>query len=500
MSVLRRSEANLVLREGRVWKLLASDKAPLVLAMLQTLFTDEVRTLTGSVMQERLTRDLELLRAQGHALAQTAPAYMADWLVQGWLTRRFPAGASEETYELSTDAAGALRVLAQLARPRTAATESRLATVMQQVVRLAEETDANPETRMAALRAERERIDAEIAQLERGGLATLPADRALERAREIIALAQELAGDFRNVRDAFDRLNRELRQNLMENDGSRGEVLGHLFAGVDLIAESDAGRTFNAFWRLLTDGEQSAILSEALDAVTGREFARALDARERKFLQNLTATLMVEGSEVHDVLQQFARSLKSFVQSREFQEQRRLHALLKQGQQTALSVKELVRPNELTDYSLMLTSSRIRSASQWGLYDPQLRMPDSVMEDTPVSELDLGAIDALVRDSEIDFRTLKDHIRALLATRSQVSVGELLRAFPATQGFGTVVGYVALGARHGHIVADGATELVQWEGRALPDEDGKPGAATEARAARIPHIYFLRENLVDLDA
>lgn len=72
-----------------------------------------------------------------------------------------------------------------------------------------------------------------------------------ERAREVIAFAQDLAADFRNVRDAFDRLNREQRQSLMENDGSRGEVLEHLFAGVDLIAESDPGRTFIAFWRLL---------------------------------------------------------------------------------------------------------------------------------------------------------------------------------------------------------------------------------------------------------
>ena len=37
--------------------------------------------------------------------------------------------------------------------------------------------------------------------------------------------AEELTGDFRKVRDEFDHLNRGLRQSLMENEGSRGDVL-----------------------------------------------------------------------------------------------------------------------------------------------------------------------------------------------------------------------------------------------------------------------------------
>jgi len=43
----------------------------------------------------------------------------------------------------------------------------------------------------------------------------------------------------------------------MDSEGNRGEVLDSLFAGIDLIAESEVGRTFSAFWRLLTDPEQA---------------------------------------------------------------------------------------------------------------------------------------------------------------------------------------------------------------------------------------------------
>lgn len=476
----------LALREGRVWKLLAADKAPLVVAMLQTLFQAEDKVLPTSVLNERLTRDLDSLRGNGHSLPQTAQAYVADWLTQGWLARRLPAGASEEEFELTSEALNALRYVSTLMKPRTAATESRLANVMQQVVRLAEETDANPKTRMEALQAERDRIDNEIRALERGGVKTLPDDRAVERAREIIVLAQELAGDFRNVRDAFDRLNRELRQSLMEYDGSRGDVLEHMFAGVDVIAESEEGRTFSAFWKLLTDGQQSSALADALDSVTSRGFSRQLEARERRFLQNLTPALLEEGGGVHAVLQQFARSLKTFVQSRDFQEQRRLHSLLRQAEQAAVAAKSCVRPNELLDYSLSLTSSHVGSASRFGLNDPTLRMPDSSMPDAAPSELSLDEVEAMVRQSEIDFRTLKEHVIAMLVDVSQATVGQLLDRFPAEQGFGSVIGYISLGAKHGEVTT--ATETVRWE-----------GADGVRRQARVPAIYFMKEKLLELN-
>lgn len=482
MKVLRTAQSFHALRQGRTWRLLAKDTAPLVLAVLQALFEEE-KTLPASVLHEHVTQHLEALREEGYAGVQQAPAaYVADWLAEGWFERRLPAGATEEVYEMTAEAHGALRYVQSLAAPRTTATESRLASVMAQLVRLAEETDANPESRMRALLAERERVDAQIEALRRHGAVVLSEERALERAREVIALAQELAADFRNVRDAFGELNRELRKSLLEDDASRGEVLGGLFAGVDVIAESDPGRTFTAFWRLLTDGEQSALFAQALDAVTAREFARRLRPTERRFLHNLTATLLSEGADVHQVLQQFARSLKSFVQSREFQEQRRLRDLLRQAQHAAVGLRDVMRPSEKLEYSLPLTSARVRSATQWHLYDPQLRAVAAGMADAQPAQLALDVVEELVRASEIDFRTLREHIEEALGAAEQVRVGELLEHFPAEQGFGSVIGYIALGARHGLVTED--EEFVHWR-----------GADGVARAARVAAIYFTRASL-----
>lgn len=311
MSAARIAASLRLLRELPQWQLLAATKAAPVLAVLRAVLYEGDSVLPGSALTERVDRELEALRESGEDLPQTAQAYVADWLRQGWLVRRLPEAASEETYELSADATAALRYVSSLMAPKTTATESRLATVIDQISKLAEETDAQPERRISALQSERDRIDREIVALRGGVVHTLPEERALERAREVIRLADELAGDFRRVRDDFDRLNRSLRQSLVENDGSRGEVLEQLFAGIDVIGQSDAGRTFAAFWRLLTDPVQSSALFDALEAVISRPFARQLTAQERRFLLGLTATLMNEGGGVHDVLQHFARSLMS---------------------------------------------------------------------------------------------------------------------------------------------------------------------------------------------
>lgn len=468
------------LRREPVWELLAAHNGPVIAGVLKTLLSDGGRTLAASILHERVTVELESLRADGEDLPQTAQAYVSEWLRSGWLTRSLPRGASQEVFELTPAAADAIRFLDSSLAPRKAATESRLATVIAQLTRLAEETDPNPESRVRSLLQERDRIDREIEAVRSGARTVLPQDRALERTREAIELSLALTEDFRRVRDEFDKLNRGLRQSLMENEGSRGDVLEALFAGVDVIGQSEAGKTFAAFWNLLTDREQSGSLSEALDAVTSRPFARRLEPGERKFLLNLTARLLDEGSGVHDVLQNFARSLKTFVQSREFREQRRLHQLLKQAGQAALEAKETVRPNLPLGYELALTSSRVRSVAQWVLYDPSERAVDSAMVQAEDSELTLEALGELLKQSEIDFRTLRRNVRQLLRDHAQVSIGQLLQAFPAEQGLGSVVGYVALGTKHGEVTKQ--SELVEWTGL---DET--------IRRARLPAIYFLRD-------
>ncbi|MFT3458146.1 DUF3375 domain-containing protein, partial [Klebsiella pneumoniae] len=267
------------LREQPQWKLLAADHAPEIIGLLQGLLMDGERTLPSSVLNERLQRALDQLAGDelSRELPRTAQAYIAHWLAQGWLERRLPEGADQEQYELATAALQAIRFADGLEQARVAATESRLALVIEQLSALAAQTEADPDARLSALHDERDRIDAEIARVGTGRVVALDGKRALERTRQIIGLADELTEDFRRVRDDFEQLNRDFRERIIDDEGERGDVLAQLFEGVDVLGESDAGRRFQAFWRLLNDAEQSAQLDAALEAVLARGFARRLD-------------------------------------------------------------------------------------------------------------------------------------------------------------------------------------------------------------------------------
>jgi hypothetical protein len=473
------------LRQQPLWCLLAASNGPTVIALLQSHLYESVRSLPASILHERIARDLEALRAQGDDFPKTAQAYIASWLADGYLERRFPPGASEEEYELASAAVEAIRFVSGIAKPHTSATESRLALVIDALARLAEDTDSDKMRRINRLLNERDRIDQEIDAIQNGQLRVLPAAAALERAREIIALADGLTGDFRRVRDQFEALNRDLRQQIMNNDGNRGEVLDSLFAGIDLITESEAGRTFSAFWRLLTDPEQAATLDHALDSVMSREFITQLQLPEKRFLLRLTRNLLEQGGIVHDVLQTFARSLKHFVQSREYLEQKRLNQLLKKAQRTALALKETVSATEILPYTLTLTSSRLRSLSQWVLHDPALQALPESMQAAEALAIDLQLVGELVAQSEIDFRSLKMQVRSVLEQCAQASIADILLQFPASQGLGSVVGLLALGSRHGF--AGTQTETVTWIG----NDD-------QQRSAKIPQLFFLQERCHEL--
>ncbi len=465
-----------------LWRLLASTNGPTVVALLQTQLYETDRRLPASIFHERIERELEQLRTRGEDWPQPAQAYVASWLGDGYLERRFPPGSKEEEYELATSTVEAIRFLSSIEKPHTAATESRLSLVIGALAKLADDTDADKARRVARLRAEQQRIEREIAAIEQGVVQVLPPASALERTREIIALADELAGDFRHVRDRFEQLNRDLRERIMDSDGNRGAVLDAMFAGIDLLADSDAGRTFSAFWRLLTDPVQSATLDEALDQLMMREFVAELDPPERQFLLRLMRTLLEQGGAVHDVVQSFARSLKHFVQSREFMEQRRLNQVLRQAQRAALGLKDEVKATETLQYTLDLTSSKVRSLSQWVLHDPALQALPGAMATGEAAPIDLETVAELVAQSEIDFRSLRAHVKMVLQTQPQASVADVLHVFPAAQGLGSVLGLVALGSRHG-IVSEGL-ETVSWIGG-----DEMP------RSARVPVIYFLKERI-----
>ena len=472
------------------WLLLRADNAHLILAILRGNFleTGEAR-VPAPILFERIDDDLAALNAAEFDLRQTAQQYCATWLAQGFLERRPGDVGGDETYELSSEALAALGIISDLETPPKSATESRLTTVMSQLDQLVVDTDEDVASRVDALTRDRDRLDVRIAAIRDGRSGTIDDRVALERVRDILSLADQLPADFARVRREIERLNVRFRKDIIENDGGRGDVLEALFRGVDVLSEQEAGRSFQAFYALLTDLERSAGLDAAIESVLSRPFVSELTPTQRDFLRDLVPSLGQRGGEVHEVYVSLSRSLRNFVQRREYEEERTVTRLLTLAQRRFGSVSESVPLHRATGFELALSQAALSSIGQWTFFSDDGERPPGLIENV-AHEIDLEAIRAIIRESEIDLRELRQNVEVVLETRPVASVADVIGRFPATQGFGSVVGlvYLALQGRDAGaaIEIDGETETVQWN-------------SDPERFARVPRLLFTRTTGVETD-
>ena len=440
------------LRDAPMWRLLASQQGPLVIGILQALLYEEERTLPGSVFLERLAP----LWAEATLEAvspEDARALAARFVREGYLVTRLPAGALEEQYELTAGALEAIRILSRALTRRSGPSESRLEMLAHAVVKLAQDADPDPARRIEQLEAEKRRIDEEIAAVKAGARTVLGKDAAQARTGDILELFAELLNDFRSVREEFDRLNLDLRERIMTSEGSRGDVLERFFAGYDEIAQSEAGLAFTGFYRLLTNESASAEMEAALERITQQPFYGELSLRERRTLAQLRSELLSRSMDTHDVMRRLAQSLRQFVESREYVEERRMGQLLREARAAAAAAREDAHQRK-TFLELVLPNADIHSPTQYELDDPSVDVENYDVSVAPPPEIDREALAQRIRFAEINYGELRLAVvealgLAKMEGRGKVSVSEVWSHVPNHQGLGSIVGLLTLAARYG---------------------------------------------------
>lgn len=473
------------LRDAPMWRLLASQQGPLVIGILQALLYEEERTLPGSVFLERLAP----LWAEATLEAvspEDARALAARFVREGYLVTRLPAGALEEQYELTAGALEAIRILSRALTRRSGPSESRLEMLAHAVVKLAQDADPDPARRIEQLEAEKRRIDEEIAAVKAGARTVLGKDAAQARTGDILELFAELLNDFRSVREEFDRLNLDLRERIMTSEGSRGDVLERFFAGYDEIAQSEAGLAFTGFYRLLTNESASAEMEAALERITQQPFYGELSLRERRTLAQLRSELLSRSMDTHDVMRRLAQSLRQFVESREYVEERRMGQLLREARAAAAAAREDAHQRK-TFLELVLPNADIHSPTQYELDDPSADVENYDVSVAPPPEIDREALAQRIRFAEINYGELRLAVvealgLAKMEGRGKVSVSEVWSHVPNHQGLGSIVGLLTLAARYGE-AAEAAESVDAAEAPESAASDAVLSAAAEALEA-----------------
>ncbi len=472
-------EISALRRHSAAWRLLCAANAPLILACCDKVFvTGNIRSISASDLTSRLDDELYALNARlgGQAYPKPARAYLDDWAAPeaGWLRKYYPEGSDEPHFDATPAVEKALSWVKALQARSFVGTESRLNTIFILLRQMVFGTETDPEVRLAELRRRRTEIDEEIARAADGEVEVLDISALRDRYQQFAATARELLSDFREVEANFRALDRDLRERVAAWTDSKGELLDQVLGSRETIADSDQGRSFQAFYDFLLSPSRQEELTGLLERVQALDGIAESDAR----MGHIHYDWLDAGERTQATVRMLSEQLRRFLDDQAWLENRRVMDILRGIESNALRLREQHSVSLTTEIDG--TSPAIALPMERPLYTPLARAPiDSASIQAGQDGFDAPT---LFEQVHVDPARLSLSVRRALQQRPQVGLAQLVREQPLEYGLAELVTYLSLTDEAFRVVFDDrAREQVSWR-----DLDGGN------RTATLPRVIFAR--------
>lgn len=468
-------------RHSTAWKLLRADNAAFILGFLGRVFVEEnVRAITEAELIGRLEDELFALneRLGESTFPKQAKAYLDDWAAadSGWLRRYYPPGSDEVHFDATPAVEKALSWVKALRQRTFIGTESRLNTIFELLRQMVYGTEMDPEIRLAELRRRRQEIDEDIAAVSAGRMPVLDPSAQRDRYQQFASTAAELLADFREVEANFRALDRELRARIAAWDGAKGELLDEVLGSRNSIADSDQGRSFQAFYDFLLSHEKQTEFTELLEKVHALDAVGDSDPRMRR----VHYAWLDAGERTQATVRLLSEQLRRFLDDQVWLENRRVMDILRGIEANAIKLREIKEPDLVQEIDA--TAPVINLPMERPLYTPPDRVPlrsDGIAD----ADEDLDP-SQLFEQVFVDPERLSSSIRAVLVERSQIGLADLVERVPLEQGLAELVTYLSLSDPAFDVVFDKSVrERISWR-------DGDA-----SRSATLPRITFARRGV-----
>ncbi len=427
--------------EHPAWRLLRADNAPLVLAFCGTVFVDEnARGVPEAVLVSRLDDQLyDLNERELGPFPRPASEYLTEWTNNGWLRKYYPPGEDEAHFDATSALEKAVAWVRALPARSFIGTESRLSTIVDLLRQMAFGTETDPQTRIDELSRERDLIDAQIAQLRAGEVEVLSPVALLDRYQQVESTATELLRDFREVEANLRELDRRLRQDVATAEGSKGELLASFLMDREMIAESDQGRSFQAFFDYLLSPRRQEELRDLLAQVNQLP---QLDGKTNRNLLRVPFAWLEAAERTQDTVRQLTEQLRRFLADRGREEERRVLALVRSVQR---HVAALDGRRDLPGMELEMPQVDLVLPMERRLYMPVERVElDSTAEEA-LDEADVD-VSELFAGVHVDDEALAAQVLAVLgeSPSGQANLATVVDRHPLTLGLAELLTYFQL--------------------------------------------------------
>ncbi|WP_427133450.1 DUF3375 domain-containing protein [Pseudarthrobacter sp. S9] len=470
------------LRENHAgWSLLRAQNAPLAVSFFMAAFTGPNQRNIGRQQLIDVLDDVlfGLNEAFGEdKFPRAAAEYLDDWAApeKAWLRKYYVPGQDEPRYDLTAAAEDVVRWVESLRGRDFVATQSRLTSIFAVLKQLVQQSETDPEVRLAELQHQRDAIDAEMQRIRDGNIRVMSAPEALDHFQQLTALAKDLLSDFREVEQNFRKLDRQVREQIATWDGTQGELLASIFANQQDISSSLQGRTFQGFWDYLMSPQLRTELQDLLQRATQIEALAKLDNLHA--VANLHQDWLPAVEQTQATVRQLSQQMRRLLDDKVFLENKRIMQLIRSIESGALGTREAPPSGVFMEVSA--PSVDVALPFERPLYEPSRR----IMVDDDVVAADDADVDAgaLFSQFHVDKERLKSNVDAVLAEAEQATLAEITAAYPLSQGLAEIVAYYQLATESEWAgINPEASQQLSWQ---LPDGS--------IREATIDQIIFVR--------
>lgn len=311
------------------WVLLASRRAPIVIACLQALFEE---SHDGVLMDDAL-QALESMLAphannEHYEIDPTRLPQLAGRELRQWIRRSLINERGGRIY--ATDALqAAIAFVEGLDNRFMTSTASRLSVVQREIERLVSGLNPDAEQRVESLERRIEELQRELKAAEEGEVPVLEATDAIERIREIYTLTTGLRADFRRVEDSWREADKALRYSIINEQQHRGNIVDQLLDGHEALLDTAEGRVFESFQAQLRQTVDLDLMRERLREILSYEVSQsALTMQQQNDLRFLVGRLVKESEIVFQARARSERDVKGFLKTGLAAEHHRVGQLL----------------------------------------------------------------------------------------------------------------------------------------------------------------------------
>jgi hypothetical protein len=411
------------------------------------------------------------------AFPKKAKDYLEDFCSDksGYL-RKYHGADDEPLYELTPHTQKALEFLESLDKKEFVGSRSKFNVIFELLEELEFETNYSDEQRIESLEKQKNDLDKQIEAIKSKKDIRFDSSRVKEHYMLLDETARKLKYDFSQIEYNFRELNTIAMEQIATREDGKSEVLSSIFDIEDNIRQKDQGKSFFAFWQLLTDASKNEKLSSMIENLYANPIIKEFD--KDKKLKELKYELLQSGQKISGVSSKLIEQLRRYIDDRVWIENKRILDLCKSIEKTALAIKSDTPINK--DFHTINTpKSTIKSVFENSLYTlkEQIDFVQTIEEKT--IEINL---DSFYHQFFIDEEQLKLNIKKILLHKPQCTLEDINKNIGINKGLAEIVGYVSIAKNSSNTRID-ENEKQKIK---ISDFDG------DSKTVVIPKIVFIK--------